>query len=128
MHTSIIRGDAAMAFTFYNAGGDLVQTGKMRGIAVTGDKRMAVLPNVPTMKEAGLPDFQYDAWFGIVAPAGTPKSVIDKVAKEIAEIIKLPDVKTRFEPQGVELISGTPEAFEKTIRSDTERYGKLFQK
>jgi tripartite-type tricarboxylate transporter receptor subunit TctC len=128
MHTSIVRGDAAMAFTFYNAGGDLVQSGKMRGLAVSGDKRMAALPDVPTLKEAGLPEFTYDPWFGLMAPAGTPKAIVDKVAKDVAEILKMPDIKARFEPQGVDLVTGTPEAFDKTIRSDTERYGKLFQK
>ena len=68
--TAVIRGDVAMAFTFFNVGGDLVQSGKMRGLAVTGAKRLAGLPDVPTFTEAGLPEFQYDAWFGILAPAG----------------------------------------------------------
>src|SRR6185295_9162525 len=70
--TAVIRGDVAFAFTFFNVGGDLVQSGKMRGIAVTGSTRLAGLPDIPTFKEAGLPDYQYDAWFGILAPAATP--------------------------------------------------------
>ena len=79
--TAVIRGDVAMAFTFFNVGGDLVQSGKMRGLAVTGAKRLAGLPDVPTFAEAGLPEFQYDAWFGVMAPAATPKPIVAKVGR-----------------------------------------------
>jgi tripartite-type tricarboxylate transporter receptor subunit TctC len=123
--TAVIRGDVAMAFTFFNVGGDLVQSGKMRGLAVTGGKRLAGLPDVPTFKEAGVPEFQYDAWFGILAPAGTPKAIVDKVSQEIAQVLAAADVKKRFEPQGVELVSSAPDKFDAVIKSDAERYGKL---
>ena len=123
--TAVIRGDVAMAFTFFNVGGDLVQSGKMRGLAVTGAKRLAGLPNIPTFKEAGLPDFQYDSWFGILAPAATPKAIVAKVSQDIAQVLAAADVKARFEPQGVELVSSAPDKFDAVIRSDAERYGKL---
>jgi tripartite-type tricarboxylate transporter receptor subunit TctC len=123
--TAVIRGDVAMAFTFFNVGGDLVQSGKMRGLAVTGDKRLAGLPNVPTFKEAGVPALRYDAWFGILVPAGTPKAIVDKVSGDIAQVLAAADVKARFEPQGVELVSSTPDKFDAVIKSDAERYGKL---
>ena len=125
--TAVIRGDVAMAFTFFNVGGDLVQSGKMRGLAVTGAKRLAGLPDVPTFAEAGLPEFQYDAWFGIMAPAATPKPIVAKVAEAIAAVLQLPDVKARFEPQGVELKSSPPDTFDAVIRSDAERYGKIIK-
>ena len=125
--TAVIRGDVAMAFTFFNVGGDLVQSGKMRGLAVTGAKRLAGLPDVPTFSEAGLPEFQYDAWFGIMAPAATPKPIVAKVSEAIAAVLQLPDVKARFEPQGVELKSSAPDTFDAVIRSDAERYGKIIK-
>jgi len=125
--TAVIRGDVAMAFTFFNVGGDLVQSGKMRGLAVTGAKRLAGLPDVPTFAEAGLPEFQYDAWFGVMAPAATPKPIVAKVAEAIAAVLQLPDVKARFEPQGVELKSSPPDTFDAVIRSDAERYGKIIK-
>ena len=106
--TAVIRGDVAMAFTFFNVGGDLIQGGKMRGLAVTGAKRLAGLPDVPTFAEAGLPEFQYDAWFGILAPAATPKPIVAKVSEAVAAVLQMADVKARFEPQGVELKSSPP--------------------
>jgi tripartite-type tricarboxylate transporter receptor subunit TctC len=125
--TAVIRGDVAMAFTFFNVGGDLVQSGKMRGLAVTGTKRLAGLPDVPTFAEAGLPEYQYDAWFGILAPAATPKAIVAKVSEAVAQVLLLADVKARFEPQGVDLKSSPPDTFDAVIRSDAERYGKIIK-
>ena len=122
--TAVIRGDVAMAFTFFNVGGDLIQGGKMRGLAVTGTKRLAGLPDVPTFREAGLPEFEYDAWFGILAPAATPKPIVARVSEAVAAVLQIPDVKARFEPQGVELKSSPPDA---VLRSDAERYGRIIK-
>ena len=125
--TAVIRGDVAMAFTFFNVGGDLIQAGKMRGLAVTGPKRLAGLPDVPTFAEAGLPEFQYDAWFGILAPAATPKPIVAKVSEAVAAALQMADVKARFEPQGVELKSSPPDTFDAVLRSDAERYGRIIK-
>jgi tripartite-type tricarboxylate transporter receptor subunit TctC len=126
-HTAVIRGDVAMGFTFFNAGGDLIQGGKLRALAVTGANRLAGLPDIPTFKEAGVPEFEYDAWFGIMAPAGTPKTIITKASMEIGQILEMPDVRARFEPHGMVLISSTPEKFDAVIRTDTERYSKIIK-
>jgi tripartite-type tricarboxylate transporter receptor subunit TctC len=126
--TSVMRGDVAMAFTFFNVGGDLIQGGKLRALAVTGPRRMSQLPDVPTFAEAGLPEFRYDSWFGIMAPAGTPKAIVDKVSGDVAAALKAPDMKARFDPQGAELVSSTPDKFSEVLRSDTERYAPLFPK
>lgn len=125
--TAVIRGDAAMAFTFFNVGGDLIQSGTVRGIAVTGSKRLQGLPNVPTFQEAGFPDYRYDAWFGIMAPAGVPKPIVAKVSQDIGRALALADMKARFSQQGVELVASAPEAFDAVIRSDAERYGKIIK-
>jgi tripartite-type tricarboxylate transporter receptor subunit TctC len=126
--TAVIRGDVAMAFTFFNVGGDLIQGGKLRAVAVTGAKRMSQLPDVPTFAEAGLPEFTYDSWFGIMAPAGTPKAIVEKVSQDVAAALQAPDMKARFDPQGAELVSSTPEKFGEVLRGDTERYAPLFPK
>jgi tripartite-type tricarboxylate transporter receptor subunit TctC len=116
-----------MAFTFYNVGGDLVQSGKMRGLAVSGAARLTGLPDVPTFKEAGLPEYSYDPWFGVMAPGGTPRTIVDKVSRDIARVLAEPDIKQRFLAQGVDLKSSAPDQFEAALRSDTDRYGALFK-
>jgi len=126
--TAIIRGDSAMGFTFFNVGGDLIQGGKMRALAVTGSQRMPQLPEVPTFAEAGLPDYSYDAWFGVLMPAATPKSIIATVSTAITDAVKAPDMAARFEVQGVYLTSSSPQEFDRVLRSDADRFGKLYQK
>jgi tripartite-type tricarboxylate transporter receptor subunit TctC len=125
--TAVIRGDVAMAFTFFNVGGDLVQSGKVRGLAVTGGRRLPGLPGIPTFNEAGVANFQYDAWFGILAPGATPKAIVSKVSADVGGVLQAPDMKARFEQQGVDLVSSAPEAFDAVLKSDAERYGKLIK-
>ena len=126
-HTAMIRGDVAFGFTFFNAGGDLIQGGKLRALAVTGSKRLAGLPDVPTFKEAGVAEFEYDSWFGIMVPAGTPGPIVSKASQEIGRVLDMADVRARFEPQGVVLVASTPDKFDVVIKADTERYGKIIK-
>jgi len=126
-NTSVLRGDTAMGFTFFSVGGDLIQSGRLRALAVTGDARLPQLQDVPTFKEAGLADFVYDAWFGILAQAQTPKEIVDQLGKDLADAVKLPDLKERFAPQAVSFVSETPSAFALIIQNDAERYRKLVQ-
>jgi tripartite-type tricarboxylate transporter receptor subunit TctC len=126
-HTAIIRGDVALGFSFFAAAGDLILSGKVKPLAVTGASRLNVLPDVPTFAEAGLPEYRYDSWFGILAPAGVPKAIVDKASKDIADVLQLPDVRARFEPQGVVLVSSQPAEFDRIIAGDAERYGPLFK-
>ena len=127
-HTSIMRADAVLFMTFYSAGGDLIESGKMRAIAVTTAKRIAVLPNVPTMAEAGLPGYSYDPWFGILAPAGTPKAIVDQISNDLAEIAKGEAFNTRFSKLGVDVTTSTPEQFDATVKGDTDRFIRIFGK
>ena len=124
-NTAILRGDAAFGFTFFNVGGDLIQNGDLRALAVTGDARMPLLPNVPTFKEAGLPQFDYDAWFGILAPAGTPKAIVDQVNADVADALADDDLRKRFEGQGVNLVSSSSRAFDDQMQADAKRYSEL---
>jgi tripartite-type tricarboxylate transporter receptor subunit TctC len=127
-HTSVIRGDALVFMTFYGAGGDLIQSGRLRPVAVTTAKRIVQLPNVPTLQEEGIAGFAYDAWFGLLAPTGTPRPVIDTINKAITEASKMPDQIERFTTLGIDLTTSTPEEFSALVKSDTERFSKLFAK
>lgn len=122
---SVLRGDTAMAFTFFSVGGDLIQSGQLRALAVTGTARLPQLPDVPTFAEAGLPAFLYDSWFGLMAPAATPKAIVMQVSQDVREAMADPDLAKRFAAQGVEITTSTPEAFDAELRGDAERYGKL---
>jgi len=125
--TGIMRADSHMFFAGINIALDLIQSGKVQPLAVATSKRIATLPNVPTFAEAGMPEFAYDAWFGIMAPANTPGAVLSKVSQDVATVLQLPDVQKRLESQGVVTVVNTPQAFDALIRSDTERFGKMLR-
>src|SRR5262249_25379232 len=110
------------------AGGDLIQAGKLRPIAVTSAKRIVQLPDVPTLQEEGVAGFGYDAWFGLLAPAGTPRPIIDAVNKAVVEASEMPDHVDRLTKLGIDLATSTPEEFQAVVKSDTERFTKLFGK
>lgn len=124
--TAVIRNDAQMFFTLWNVGSDLIQAGKLKALAVTTDKRLPTLPNVPTFAEAGMPECSYDAWFGLLAPAGTPPAIVSKINADVAAVIALPDVQQRLALQGVTFAPNKPEEFTATIASDAARFKKLF--
>ena len=126
-HTAIIRGDVAVGFSFFAAAGDLIQSGKVRALAVTAPNRLSVLPDVPTFKEAGVPEFEYDSWFGILAPARAPKAIVAKVSHDVAQVLQMPEVKARFEPQGAVLIATSPAQLDQILERDAQRYSTLFK-
>ncbi len=102
-----------------------IKAGKVRALAVTGTHRMAALPDVPTFAEAGLPDFNVQSWYGLLAPAATPKPVIEKLSAAIQDILKAPDVRRRFEAIEAEPLVGGPTEFAALIKKDTESFAKV---
>jgi tripartite-type tricarboxylate transporter receptor subunit TctC len=104
-----------------------IQTGKLRPIAFSGPKRFAGLPDVPTFAEQGLPAYNATFWFAILAPAGTPKTVVDKLSAQIAKVIEMPDVKETFVSQGIDPWYQSPEQFAALLRSDTARFAQLIK-
>jgi tripartite-type tricarboxylate transporter receptor subunit TctC len=103
-----------------------VKGGKLRAVAVTGDKRSQAMPDVPALAEQGLPGFSALAWWGIFAPAGTPKPIIDKLHAELVKILKMPDVhKTLTETLGMDVQGASPEATQKFLVGEMARWGKV---
>jgi tripartite-type tricarboxylate transporter receptor subunit TctC len=103
-----------------------LRAGRLRGIGVTALRRASALPEVPTLDELGLKGFELTQWQAVVAPAGTPKQVVDRLYSEVAKALKMPDVIERLATQGGnELVGNTPEEFAQVIRNDLAKYAKL---
>lgn len=124
-HISVMRGDTALFMTFFSAAGDLIATGKLRAIAVAGNKRTPVLPDLPTVQES-LPGYSYEAWFGLLAPVGTPPSVIAKVNTDVGGVARLDTIGGRFGKLGVDIATSTPAEFERLLKSDSARFVRIF--
>ncbi len=122
---SIAGGHTPMAFTSLPPAIPLIQDGKIRPLAVSAAKRVAALPNVPTLAEAGLPDQEADTLQAVLVPAGTPRGIVDFLYREIKTIVALPDIKERFEVLGLEPITNTPEEFASQIRREIAKWGKV---
>ena len=101
-----------------------VQQGKLRGLAVTSRERLKQLPDVPAVAET-LPGFENLGWFGLVAPTGTPKAVIEKIQADTAKALQAPDIRARYEQLGMVPVGDRPEQFAKTIQEETVRWGKI---
>ena len=125
LSADLIGGHVELALASTAAQAQHVRSGKMRALALTGDKRSHTMPDVPTLKELGI-DVVAHAWWGILAPAGTPKPIIDKMVAELNKAIKLPDVyKTLSETQGMDVVALGPDATRKWIADNMERWGKV---
>lgn len=101
------------------------RSGKVRFLAVSGAKRLTSLPKVPTMAEAGFPGFELETWFGLLAPAGTPEPVINKLNGAFVQAVHAPEVVKQMEEQGAEAVSDTPQQFADYIASETKRFGAI---
>lgn len=104
-----------------------VKAGRLRAIAVSGSKRLSALPQVPTFTEAGLPNYDAGFWRGLLAPAGTPKAIVDKLSAEVGKIVAMPDIRERLQSQGQEPFYNAPEQFAEIMRADFARYGRLIK-
>ena len=103
-----------------------IKGGKLRAVAVTGDKRSSAMPDVPTLAEQGFPGFSALAWWGVFAPAGTPKPIIDKLNAEFAKTINQPELKKQLTEQlGMDVVLSSPEALQKWTVGEIARWGKV---
>ena len=102
-----------------------IKTGRLRPLGVTGATRVVSLPDVPTVAESGVPGYEVVGWYGIVAPAHTPREVITKLHREIANILMSPDVREKLAADGAEAVGSTPEQFAAFIKSEIDKWGKV---
>jgi tripartite-type tricarboxylate transporter receptor subunit TctC len=104
-----------------------IKAGKMKAIGVSGVARSALLPDVPTVAESGVPGYEVNVWFGMQVPAGTPRPVVDKLNRDIVTLLKEPDVVKRFADQGVEVVASTPDQFSTLVRSEVAKWTQLIR-
>ena len=125
--TDVMGGQVDMMFIGTPPAMPLIQSGKLKALAVTTTKRMSTLPQVPTVSESGLPQFESIAAQGIFAPAGTPRDVVQKLNTEIAKIIRMPDVRAKWDQLGAEPVDNTPQQFATWLSSEALKWGKVIQ-
>ena len=123
--TDLIGGQIQMQLGTLTLSGPHIRAGRLRVLAVTTAKRWPGTPELPTMQEAGVPGFEITQWYGLIAPARTPRPIITKLNKEIARILHLPDVKEKMAADGADAVGNTPEEFNAHIRAEVLKYGKL---
>jgi tripartite-type tricarboxylate transporter receptor subunit TctC len=127
-HPDILGGRTHLIFDTVTAIQSHITSGAVRALAVTTLKRSSAFPNVPTMAEAGLPGYDSSTWGGILAPAGTPKPLIQRLNAEINKILLLPDVREKLVVAGIEIQSGAPEDFGRVIRQEVDKWGDVIKK
>lgn len=123
--TEIISGRLEMTFAPSILAAQHIKAGKVRPLAVGTSKRSSAFPDLPTMVEAGVPDCVFDGWFAVLAPAATPKPVIEKLNGAIANILRMPDVAKQMQNQGADAMVMSPDAFDKFIRSEVVKLGRI---
>ena len=125
-HTSVLRGDAQIFFSNLSAAAELIHSGKVHALAVSTRERLPAFPDIPTLAEAGVPSFDYDAWFGVLVPAATDRALVERLDRDIKAVLQTPDMKLRLERQGMDLRLSTPAAFDAEMRKDVARFAPLF--
>ena len=121
----LIGGHVNMMFDEVPSSGPNVLAGQLRALGVTGKKRSKALPNVPTVSEAGAPGYEHTGWFGLMAPAGTPKEIVDRLNAEIRALIDRPDVKAYWDKQDTEMLPMTTAESEAFLRAELEKWTKV---
>jgi tripartite-type tricarboxylate transporter receptor subunit TctC len=123
--TAVTSGEAHLMFTSPLTAIALVRAGKLRGLAVTGTHRMQIAPEIPTMQEAGVRDYELGSSYGLLAPRGTPDSVIATLNQAMVQALKAEDVRARLRDEAVEPVGSTPEAFQKYLQEQMAKYAKI---
>ena len=123
---AVLAGEVSLMFASTSDVVRLVRAGRLRGLAVTSARRIPALPDTPTMVEAGLPGYDATAWFGVLAPAGTPFEIVNKLNQDISRVLQLPEIAEIIAQQGsAEAIGGSPEQFGAFIRADIAKWAKV---
>ena len=122
---AILAGEADVLFGSPSGSLGNIRAGKVRALAVTGSQRLAMLPELPTMEEAGLQGFVVTAWHSLLAPAGTPQPILDKLHREVIKALATPEVREQADKQGLVILTSTPAGVRERARAETVLWGKV---
>ncbi len=121
----LVGGHVQLMFDSLPSSMSFIRSGKLKALGASSTKRLAVLPDVPTLIEAGVPDFDLTTWYGVWAPVGTPKDIVARMNAEIVRLVVMPDMKEKLAGLGVEASAFTPEQFAAFNRTEYERWGRI---
>lgn len=125
--TATMSGEVSLIFGGIAQAAKLVEAGRLRAIAVSGAQRSPVLPGVPTVAESGVPGFEAGSWYGLLAPAATPRGIVERLNGEVLRVLRLPDVRSRLLAEAFDIPFDTPEAFAAHIRADVPKWEKVIR-
>jgi tripartite-type tricarboxylate transporter receptor subunit TctC len=125
---ALLAGNLDAVFESYTAMKSLIDSGRLRALASTGSKRSAYLPDLPTVKEAGVPDYEVTGWNALAAPAGTPAEVIAILNRQVNAVVAMPDVKARLLQLGTEAYAGTPEELRRQLVNDIAKWAAVIKR
>jgi tripartite-type tricarboxylate transporter receptor subunit TctC len=123
----LIAGHVNASFATILESSGHIKSGRLRALAVTGLARSPILPEVPTLAETVLPGFNSSSWIGLLAPAGTPQAIVDKIAADVREVMQIPELRQQFVDQGAVPVGSTPAQFQSLIDSDRTRYARIIR-
>jgi tripartite-type tricarboxylate transporter receptor subunit TctC len=123
--TDLLGGQVQLMFDNMPSALPHVKAGKLKALGVTTAKRFPAAPDIPAIAEAGVPGYEASSWFGVLAPAGTPKEIVNKLSSEIAKILQTPEIKERLLSQGAEPVGNTPDQFAAFIKAETAKWAKV---
>src|SRR3954470_2120216 len=125
--TAIIAGEVGVTFGNVSQQMGYVKAGRLRALAVTGTKRISAMPDLPTVAEAGVPDYEFDTWFVIVAPKGTSRSIVDTLNSHIRKVLTTPDQVKFWEERGLAVVASTPEQAAAHLASEQKKWGRVIK-
>ena len=125
--TAVMRGDAHMYFAPIPSAQELGAVGKVVALSINSSERAPQMSQMPTIAEAGLPEFKYESWFGMLAPATTPQPILQKISQDVRKVLSLAELHDRIQTLGAIPVTSTPEQFDIIIKNDTERNGKILR-
>jgi tripartite-type tricarboxylate transporter receptor subunit TctC len=123
--TDLLADRVQILFTSISPVEQHIKAGKLKAIAVTGSKRLASLPNVPTVSEVGIPGYDFTVWYGFFVPAGTPRTIVDRLNADLVRTMQSPEVREKLAPMGADLTVSTPDGFGTLLRDELVRWTKL---